>query len=186
MKKSYIVTMRHDEKTLIALSHMQYDLFCVRNYIARNVLAIAAILVGGFYFKQIWGIALLAYGTYLLTSTYASANHTARKLIAQINAGGGEVSLLALFLRGRADPHRLPPRRAGRGGARPRRLRRGAEAGRGPAVSLSLHERPRGLHDPEGRPRRRRGGLSRLRAEQNRHGLPEKPHADEQSQSVDV
>ena len=53
MKKSYIVTMRHDEKTLIALSHMQYDLFCVRNYIARNVLAIAAILVGGFYFKQI-------------------------------------------------------------------------------------------------------------------------------------
>ena len=90
MKKSYIVTMRHDEKTLIALSHMQYDLFCFRNYIARNVLAIAAILVGGFYFKQIWGIALLAYGTYLLTSTYASANHTARKLIAQINAGGGK------------------------------------------------------------------------------------------------
>lgn len=89
MKKSYVITMRHDEKSLIALSHMQYDLFCTRNYIARNVLAIAAILVGGWYFKHIWGILLLAYGAYLLTSTYASANHTARKLIAAIQADGG-------------------------------------------------------------------------------------------------
>lgn len=89
MKKSYIITMRHDEKTLMALSHMQYDLFCTRNYIVRNILAMAAILVGGWYFKQIWGILLLAYGTYLLTSTYASANHTARKLIAAIQANGG-------------------------------------------------------------------------------------------------
>ena len=89
MKKSYIITMRHDEKTLTALSHMQYDLFCTRNYIVRNILAMAAILVGGWYFKQIWGILLLAYGTYLLTSTYASANHTARKLIAAIQANGG-------------------------------------------------------------------------------------------------
>ena len=89
MKKSYIITMRHDEKTLMALSHMQYDLFCTRNYIVRNILAMAAIRVGGWYFKQIWGILLLAYGTYLLTSTYASANHTARKLIAAIQANGG-------------------------------------------------------------------------------------------------
>lgn len=89
MKKTYIVTMRHDEKSLMALSHMQYDLFCVRNYIARNLLAITAILVGGWYFKHIWGILLLAYGAYLLTSTYASANHTARKLIAAIEADGG-------------------------------------------------------------------------------------------------
>ena len=89
MKKTYVITMRHDEKTLIALSHMQYDLFCTRNYIARNVLAIAAILVGGWYFKHVWGILLLAYGAYLLTSTYASANHTARKLIAAIQADGG-------------------------------------------------------------------------------------------------
>ena len=89
MKKSYIITMRHGEKTLMALSHMQYDLFCTRNYIVRNILAMAAILVGGWYFKQIWGILLLAYGTYLLTSTYASANHTARKLIAAIQANGG-------------------------------------------------------------------------------------------------
>ena len=89
MKKSYIITMRHDEKALMALSHMQYDLFCTRNYIVRSILAMAAILVGGWYFKQIWGILLLAYGTYLLTSTYASANHTARKLIAAIQANGG-------------------------------------------------------------------------------------------------
>ena len=119
MKKSYIVTMRHDEKTLIALSHMQYDLFCVRNYIARNVLAITAILVGGFYFKHIWGILLLAYGTYLLTSTYASANHTARKLIAAIEADGGKYPASRYFFEegqirivyhpGEADEEELDP-----------------------------------------------------------------------------
>ena len=102
MKKTYIVTMRHDEKTLTALSHMQYDLFCTRNYIARNLLAITAILVGGFYFKQIWGILLLAYGAYLLTSTYASANHTARKLIAAIEANGGKYPSSRYFFEDKA------------------------------------------------------------------------------------
>ena len=94
--------MRHDEKTLTALSHMQYDLFCTRNYIARNLLAITAILVGGFYFKQIWGILLLAYGAYLLTSTYASANHTARKLIAAIEANGGKYPSSRYFFEDKA------------------------------------------------------------------------------------
>lgn len=119
MKKTYIITMRHDEQSLIALSHMQYDLFCTRNYIARNVLAIAAILVGGWYFKHIWGIFLLAYGAYLLTSTYASANHTARKLIAAIQAEGGrfpasryffeEQQIRILYHPGEADEEALEP-----------------------------------------------------------------------------
>lgn len=89
MEARYTVTMRHDERTLMALSHMQYDLFCVRNYIVRNLLAMAAIIAGVWLFRQFWGILLLAYGTYLLTSTYASANHTARKLIAAIRESGG-------------------------------------------------------------------------------------------------
>ena len=119
MKKSYIITMRHDEKALMALSHMQYDLFCTRNYIVRSILAMAAILVGGWYFKQIWGILLLAYGTYLLTSTYASANHTARKLIAAIQANGGSFPssryffedrhLRILYHPGESDEEELDP-----------------------------------------------------------------------------
>ena len=115
MKKSYIITMRHDEKTLTALSHMQYDLFCTRNYIVRSILAMAAILVGGWYFKQIWGILLLAYGTYLLTSTYASANHTARKLIAAIQANGGSFPPRAISLRrGRSASSTTPASRTRR------------------------------------------------------------------------
>ena len=84
----YEVTMTHTEDSLIALSHMQYDLFCTRNYIARNLLSIAAIAVGAVYFTRVWGIALVAYGAYLMTSTYSSSNHTAKKLIETIRASG--------------------------------------------------------------------------------------------------
>ena len=111
--------MRHDEKTLIALSHMQYDLFYVRNYVFRNLLAITAILAVVFYFSHIWGILLLAYGTYLLTSTYASANHTARKLIAAIEANGGnypssryffeDETIRVVFHLGEVDEEELNP-----------------------------------------------------------------------------
>ena len=31
---NYEVTMTHTEDSLVALSHMQYDLFCTRNFIA--------------------------------------------------------------------------------------------------------------------------------------------------------
>lgn len=119
MKPTYSVTMRHDESSLMALSHMQYDLFCMRNRIARNVLAITAILFGVWYFKQIWGILLLAYGTYLLTSTYASANHTARKLIAAIEDTGGhypasrytfeDTEIRILYRPGESDEEQLDP-----------------------------------------------------------------------------
>ncbi len=84
----YDVTMTHTEDSLIALSHMQYDLFCTRNFIARNLLSLVAIVVGAFYFSRFWGIALVAYGAYLMTSTYSASNHTAKKLTEAIRASG--------------------------------------------------------------------------------------------------
>ena len=82
------ITMEHTEDSLRALSHMQYDLFCTRNYIARNLLSLAAIVVGAIYFTHFWGILLVAYGAYLMTSTYSSSNYTVKKLIKAINASG--------------------------------------------------------------------------------------------------
>ena len=82
------VTMKHSEESLFALAHMQYDLFCTRNFIARNLLSAALILLGAYFVSRIWGIFLILYGIYLMTSTYASSNHTVRKLIAQIEASG--------------------------------------------------------------------------------------------------
>ena len=35
----YSVTMHHDEKSLEALAHMQYDLFCRGNRIARSMIS---------------------------------------------------------------------------------------------------------------------------------------------------
>ena len=84
----YKVTMTHNEDSLTALAHMQYDLFCTRNFIARSILSLAAIVVGALYFSKIWGIALLAYGGYLMTSTYSSSNHTVKKLVESIEASG--------------------------------------------------------------------------------------------------
>ena len=84
----YDITMEHNEDSLIALSHMQYDLFCTRNFIARNLLSLVAIAVGAMYFSRFWGIALVAYGAYLMTSTYSASNHTAKKLTEAIKASG--------------------------------------------------------------------------------------------------
>ena len=84
----YDITMEHNEDSLVALSHMQYDLFCTRNFIARNLLSLAAIAVGAMYFSRFWGIALVAYGAYLMTSTYSASNHTAKKLTEAIKASG--------------------------------------------------------------------------------------------------
>nr|MCR5089174.1 hypothetical protein [Oscillospiraceae bacterium] len=82
------ITMKHSEESLFALAHMQYDLFCTRNFIARSILSIAAIVLGALYFSHFWGILLLIYGSYLMTSTYSSSNHTVRKLIEQIRSSG--------------------------------------------------------------------------------------------------
>ena len=84
----YKVTMTHNEDSLTALAHMQYDLFCTRNFIARSLISLVAIAVGALYFSKVWGIALLAYGGYLITSTYSSSNHTVKKLVESIEASG--------------------------------------------------------------------------------------------------
>lgn len=85
---SFDVTMKHGEDSLFALAHMQYDLFCTRNFIARNLLSAALILLGAYFMSRVWGIFRILYGIYLMTSTYAASNHTVRKLIAQIEASG--------------------------------------------------------------------------------------------------
>lgn len=81
-------TIQHDDKTFESLAHMQYDLFCKSNRISRTILSVAAILIGIVNSKAWWGILVIAYGCYLSTSTYASANHTAHKLAKQIRETG--------------------------------------------------------------------------------------------------
>lgn len=82
------VTMQHTEKTFEALSRMQYDLFCRQNRIVRTLLSLVFIVLGITRFSDWWGILLVAYGCYLTTSTYSSANHTAHKLTARIKESG--------------------------------------------------------------------------------------------------
>jgi len=81
-------TIQHDDKTFESLAHMQYDLFCKSNRISRTILSVGAILLGIVNSEAWWGILVIAYGCYLSTSTYASANHTAHKLANQIRASG--------------------------------------------------------------------------------------------------
>lgn len=82
------VEMQHNEESLYALSHMQYDLFCAQNRIARSLLSLLLIALGVMYYSKWWGILAIAYGCYLTTSTYASSNRTARKLAQQIKSSG--------------------------------------------------------------------------------------------------
>ena len=82
------VEMQHSEDTLEALSHMQYDLFCKSNRIVRSILSLGFVLLGVINYESWWGILVIAYGCYLTTSTYASANHTAHKLARQIKDSG--------------------------------------------------------------------------------------------------
>ena len=48
------------------------------------------VLLGVIMHEQWWSILAIAYGCYLTTSTYASANRTAHKLTAQIRASGAD------------------------------------------------------------------------------------------------
>lgn len=82
------IKMQHDEDTLEAMAHMQYDLFCKSNRIVRSLLSVGFILLGVVNHEAWWGILVIAYGCYLTTSTYASANHTAHKLTKQIKDSG--------------------------------------------------------------------------------------------------
>ena len=81
-------TIQHDDKTFESLAHMQYDLFCKSNRISRTILSVGAILLGIVNSEAWWGILVIAYGCYLSTSTYASANHTAHKLAKGIREAG--------------------------------------------------------------------------------------------------
>lgn len=82
------VTMQHSEDSLLALSRMQYDLFCSRNRIVRTILSAILVVIGAVNYSAWWGIVLLAYGCYLTTSTYVSPDRTAHKLAAQIRQSG--------------------------------------------------------------------------------------------------
>ncbi len=85
----YSFTLQHSEETFIALAHMQYDLFCQSNRLARSIISIVAIFIGLSFASQSWWFYLLvAYGGFLLTGSYNSANHTADKLIRGIRAAG--------------------------------------------------------------------------------------------------
>lgn len=81
------VTTQHDEDTLVALSHMQYDLFCTRNRAARTVLSVVLITFSLLYgHDSWWSLLIIAYACYLLTNTYAQANRTAHKICDQLKA----------------------------------------------------------------------------------------------------
>ena len=87
--ETFEVEMRHDRASLTALSHMQYDLFCQRNRMARGFLSLTliviAILYGG---GSWWSLLIIAYACYLTTSTYASSNRTARRIADQLEQAG--------------------------------------------------------------------------------------------------
>lgn len=84
----YQVEMQHTEKSFEALAHMQYDLFCVGNRVARSLLSLGLVILGVANFSQWWGVLITAYGCYLITSTYSAANHTAHKLTKQLRDNG--------------------------------------------------------------------------------------------------
>ena len=87
--ETFEVEMRHDRASLTALSHMQYDLFCQRNRMARGFLSLTliviAILYGG---GSWWSLLIIAYACYLTTSTYASSNRTDRRIADQLEQAG--------------------------------------------------------------------------------------------------
>ena len=84
----YNVSMQHTERTFEKLAHMQYDLFCKSNLIVRSVLGMGAVVFGIANMSSWWGVLLIAYGSYLASGKYNSANHTAHKLAKQIRNAG--------------------------------------------------------------------------------------------------
>lgn len=98
----YQATMRHNETTFKALAHMQYDLFCRKNYVVRSLISFAVMAAGIINFSQWWGVLLIVYGSYLTSSKYAQANHTAGKLIKGIKAAGLEFPVSRYLFRDNA------------------------------------------------------------------------------------
>lgn len=107
----YEVEMQHTEESFKALAHMQYDLFCRNDRVTRTIISLVLMVAGVVYFSEWWGILLVAYGCYLTTSTYTSANRTAHKLTEQIK-NGGAVFPASRFVFGREkmEIYKLPER----------------------------------------------------------------------------
>lgn len=84
----YNVSMQHTERTFEKLARMQYDLFCKSNLVVRSMLGMGAVVLGVVNFSAWWGVLLIAYGSYLASGKYNSANHTAHKLAKQIRDAG--------------------------------------------------------------------------------------------------
>lgn len=84
----YNITMQHTDQTFEKLAHMQYDLFCRGNLVARSMLGVTAAVFGIMNMNAWWGVLLIAYGSFLITGKYNSANHTAHKLAKQIRESG--------------------------------------------------------------------------------------------------
>lgn len=82
------VSMQHTEQTFEKLARMQYDLFCKSNLVVRSMLGMGAVVLGVVNFSAWWGVLLIAYGSYLASGKYNSANHTAHKLAKQIRDAG--------------------------------------------------------------------------------------------------
>lgn len=111
MTSYYEVAMQHTEESFKALSHMQYDLFCKSNRIARTAISLGLIVAGVMYFSAWWGILLVAYGCYLTTSTYTSANRTAHKLSEQLKSAGKPFPASRyIFRKGEMEVLRMPER----------------------------------------------------------------------------
>lgn len=86
----YEVKMKHTEASLTALAHMQYDLFCTSNRIAKTAVAAGLFVFGALNYTEWWGLLLIAYGSYLMSSKYSAANRTARQISKQIRDVGGD------------------------------------------------------------------------------------------------
>ena len=86
----YEITMTHSPESLELLSRMQYDLFCKKNRIARTIISLVCVVFGMLRFSNWWGVLLMAYGCYLITSTYSSANRTAHRITQQIREAGAD------------------------------------------------------------------------------------------------
>ena len=85
---NYTITMQHSEETFELLSRKQYDLFCMKNRLVRLLICAVCVVIGMMNFEAWWGILLTGYGCYMLTSTYAQANHTAHKMAKLIRERG--------------------------------------------------------------------------------------------------
>lgn len=84
----YTVNMTHSEKTFQRLARMQYDLFEQKNRMSRSAISLVCMAAGVLNFQQWWGALLIVYASYLTSSTYAAADHTARKLTRGIKDSG--------------------------------------------------------------------------------------------------